>query len=102
MNITNEITNEVVNEVTEAVEETVANYVVDAVVADEANGIGLLEGTLIVAGGALVVYGVYKAVKWGVGKYKVKKAAKMAAKQEEVVAEVEAEEPEEVEISVEA
>lgn len=90
-----ETTNEIMNEVTEAIETNAMDDVADAVVANDCKGIGLVEGTLIAAGGALVVYGVYKAVKWGVGKYKVHKAAKKAAKCEEVVAEVEAEEVDE-------
>lgn len=102
MTNTNEIMNEMMNEAADAIEENVANDVVDAVVANDCKGIGLVEGTLIVAGGVLAVYAGYKAVKWGVGKFKAVKAAKKAAKREEIVAEVEAEEAEEAYDTVEA
>lgn len=93
-----ETTNEIMNEVAEVIETNAMDDVADAIVANEAiepKGIGLVEGTLMVATGALVIYGAYRLVKWGVGKAKAVKAAKKAAKHEYVDTEVEAEEVDE-------
>lgn len=109
-------TNEIVNEAIEHVTTEAIDDVADAIVANDAvtevngnNGIGPVEATLMIAGGAALIYVAVKGVKWAKAKIKdanevrkAKKAAKMAAKQAEIVADVEAEEAECDEDAVEA
>ena len=109
-------TNEIVNEAIEHVTTEAIDDVADAIVANDVaaevnggNGIGPIEATLMITGAAALFYVAVKGVKWTVGAIKgvnevrkAKKAAKLAAKQEEVIADVEAEEAECDEDAVEA
>lgn len=75
--------NEIMNNIEDAVEMN------DVAVADNGNGIGLIEGALITAGVVVAGIAVYKAARWATKKIKAKKEAKAAAKNECVEAEFE-------------
>jgi len=82
--------NEIMNNIEDVVELN------DVSVVDEGNGIGLVEGALIVAGVVAAGVAVYKVAKWAGKKIKAKKEAKAAANEcvdadyEECVEDVEA------------
>lgn len=65
--------NEIMNNIEDAVEMN------DVTVADKGNGIGLIEGTLMVAGIVVAGIATYKLARWATRKIKAKKAAKAAA-----------------------
>lgn len=65
--------NEIMNNIEDVVEMN------DVAVVDEGNGVGLIEGALIVGGVVVAGIAMYKAARWVTKKIKAKKEAKAAA-----------------------